>query len=394
MDKVNLICLDSEGGHGGSSKSLLIALKEINQKYFNISVICKKKSWVENEYNKNKINCEIATDMPTFTSLDKLSRNLYSFLYFSLIIWPLAFRFRRKIKKYLVSANIVHFNHVNQFLIAFWIKKKFPKIKITMHIRTMPYANFFSHLQLKISQQLVDKFICITENEYEHFMSILKHTNIEKNIIFNSIEEIKINKKKYSFLKKHKSLLVGSYSNFSFYRGTDRVILLASKIPKEKLKKILFVIVGETKITKGDRVRSKNLSGCSNLEEYADKLGVKDSFVFLGHISNVEEVLINTNITLKLSRENNPWGRDIIESMFYKIPVISIGKYEGFIKNEFSGFLLKSFDLEKLVEIILEILANKNKINTMGYNARKIVCKKCDVKKNAFLLEKLWKKML
>ena len=48
-----------------------------------------------------------------------------------------------------------------------------------MHIRTMPYANFFSHLQLKISQQLVDKFICITENEYEHFMSILKHTNIE-----------------------------------------------------------------------------------------------------------------------------------------------------------------------------------------------------------------------
>ena len=172
------------------------------------------------------------------------------------------------------------------------------------------------------------------------------------------------------------------------------MILLASKIPKEELKKILFVIVGETKITKGDRTRSKDLSGCFNLEEYADKLGVKDSFVFLGHISKVEEVLINTHITLKLSRENNPWGRDIIESMFYKIPVISIGKYSGFIKNEFSGFLLNNFDLAKLVEIILGVLACKNKINSMGYNARKIVCKKCDSKKNAFLLEKLWKKML
>ena len=52
MKKINVLCLDIEGGHGGSSRSLFYLLKKIDKKKFKIEVICKKNSWIKKEYKK------------------------------------------------------------------------------------------------------------------------------------------------------------------------------------------------------------------------------------------------------------------------------------------------------------------------------------------------------
>ena len=167
--------------------------------------------------------------------------------------------------------------------------------------------------------------MCFIENEYSHFTNILKDSSLEKNIIFNSIENTEVNKNKYSYLsKKTRKLIVGSYSNYSYYRGTDRIILLASKFPKNILDNTLFVISGDTSISLGDWKRNKYLSGCLDLKDYAKKLGVQSNFL-LGHIKNTEEVIINSDLTLKLTREFNFGEEILIESMFYKIPVNKFG---------------------------------------------------------------------
>ena len=42
MKKVNILFLDIEGGHGGSSKSLYFNLEKLNKNIINPLVICKK----------------------------------------------------------------------------------------------------------------------------------------------------------------------------------------------------------------------------------------------------------------------------------------------------------------------------------------------------------------
>ena len=49
------IFFDIEGGHGGSSRSLYYALQNLNLRKFDITVVCKKNSWVKIKYLKKNI---------------------------------------------------------------------------------------------------------------------------------------------------------------------------------------------------------------------------------------------------------------------------------------------------------------------------------------------------
>ena len=48
MQKLNILCLDIEGGHGGSSKSLFNSIKYLNKDKFKPIVICKKNGLLDN----------------------------------------------------------------------------------------------------------------------------------------------------------------------------------------------------------------------------------------------------------------------------------------------------------------------------------------------------------
>ena len=78
MRKKDILLVDSEGGHGGSSKSMLTLVNSIENKYLNLNVLCKKESWVRQVYKKRGIKCDIATFLPTYTVLDTIPKNLYS----------------------------------------------------------------------------------------------------------------------------------------------------------------------------------------------------------------------------------------------------------------------------------------------------------------------------
>jgi len=175
MKKIKILCLDIEGGHGGSSKSLFYLLQKINKKKFKIEVICKKDSWLKEKYHKENIKCIIDQSMPRAIILQKISRNFFSLIFFIIYVWPKSKRFRLHLLQKLKNIDILHCNHISLFLLAFWIKKKLPKLKITFHIRTMfwPYKknnwHFFYKWTLKITNKICDHFIFITENEKKNF---------------------------------------------------------------------------------------------------------------------------------------------------------------------------------------------------------------------------------
>ena len=64
MKKLNILFLDIEGGHGGSSRSLFHTLKYINRENINPIIFCKKGIFIEH-YKKLKIPCLVDKTIPS-----------------------------------------------------------------------------------------------------------------------------------------------------------------------------------------------------------------------------------------------------------------------------------------------------------------------------------------
>ena len=389
MLKKNILLIDSEGGHGGSSKSLLTLIKHVNKKNLHLKVLCKRVSWIKTDYKKIGIKCSVVPYLPTYTVLDSIGKNFFAIILFAFSKIIVFLVKQNTFKKHFRNFDLVHLNHSNLWFLALWIRFKFPKLKIIVHIRTMPYKNFFSKLQYKILLKYTDKQIFITKNEYFHFKD-LAGVFPDNIIINNPVEKNKTVADKYSFLKKNKKFLIGSFSNYSYYRGTDRVFEVASYIPKKILKNIKFIIAGDINISKGAKKKLKQLKKFNNLKEYAYKSKLEDFFYFAGHINDVENILIHIDLTLKLTREYNPWGRDIIESMLYSVPALSIGKCDLFIKNNYSGILLQKYDAKKVANEIIYLYKNKNILSKLKKNSKKIVIDKCNPKISSSRVRNVW----
>ena len=56
-------------------------------------------------------------------------------------------------------------------------------------------------------------------------------------------------------------------------------------------------------------------------------------FKFMGYIKNVDELINESDILIRPTREYNPMGRDVLEAMSAGKAVISVGKYDKFVKT-------------------------------------------------------------
>tara|TARA_X000000950_G_scaffold289119_1_gene409928 strand:- start:587 stop:1744 length:1158 start_codon:yes stop_codon:yes gene_type:complete len=378
LKKIKILCIDIEGGHGGSSRSLFYALEAIRhaKKFSNldITVICKKKSWLKSQYKKIGIKCIIENDIPRFTPLKKNSRNFYQLLLFLIIIWPKSYNFRKKILAS-NSYDIIHFNHISLSFLARWCKlKKLGKIYV-MHVRTMPVKTIFSKIVYKISEKYCDAFIYITENEKKNVQNIIQKPTIIEKIIYNPVKIFKTNT---SILINHDSRFkIGILSNYSFNRGIDRAIEVYEAIPNNKKKDFLFVIAGD--MTEGE-----------HLIRYIKNKGYEKNFLFLGHIKNPEKVLTNINLLFKLTRQNNPWGRDILEALSFGKPAVSIGNYNKFIITNKTGYLQKKYNPFEIANWVINLETNKALQKKLSLNSVKIVKKLCNPDIIAEQLTNVW----
>ena len=241
MKKINILFLDIEGGHGGSSKSLFMLIKNLKKKNITSHIFCKRSGYSKN-YKKLGVLCKVKSKMPTFTALKRLNRNFIYSLFFIFYFWPNSYKVRNEILDYIDDnkIEIIHSNLISFFILVYWIKKRRPKIKFTLHSRTLPYNNLFSKLQARISFKLFDGFVFITENEKAHFEKLI-NKKVKGKIIYNSVELKKINKK-VKLTDNKKELKILALSNYSYQRGTDRIIEIAKELKNNNINNITFYI--------------------------------------------------------------------------------------------------------------------------------------------------------
>ena len=119
----------------------------------------------------------------------------------------------------------------------------------------------------------------------------------------------------------------------------------------------------------------------------------RDMFIFTGHLSAPNSVLHHSNLLFKLTRENNPWGRDILEALRCGLPVVSIGSYDNFVQNGKTGLLQYEYDPEKIAQWLEDVVDDQSKLAQMSKNAKNLTERLCSPKILGSKLKVVWQNL-
>ena len=97
------------------------------------------------------------------------------------------------------------------------------------------------------------------------------------------------------------------------------------------------------------------------LEVAAQEFGGDYRFLVLGHTKFPEREIACANFVIRPSSLNDPWGRDVIETLSSGRVIIATGSNSEFIKSGENGFLIGNWDASKVAEIILSLRASPDR---------------------------------
>lgn len=409
--KKRVLCIDHEGGFGGSSRSLFYLIQNIIQmdRSITFEVWCKKRGPIQEMYKRIGVKCRVKNDIRIYSTLYRFSRNFYGFFqtFFSLI----------KSKKFIFSSadiinnnyDLVHFNHVNLYLFACVLKIN-TKIPFTFHIRTslenLYEGNVESLLAKKMNQftsyclakiqiliilKITKGLVFISENEKQSFLNIIK--NINNGVVAYNIFKKKKIIQKDKELYKCKKFKILALENYSWSRGTDRLIEVAKELKDMGKTNVIFIIAGNMVLNSSQAKTLGLTKKNNNLEYLVEVNGLQDYFKFLGPLKSPDTTLAHSDILISLTRRVGPWGRSIIEAMSLGLPVLATGNNRGFI-NEKNGIFIKNYNSRIIANEIIKLYTNKNRYRKMSKEAQNSINSKCDSKLNTKIVLKFWNNIL
>ena len=344
---MNLLHFDVEGGWGGSSNSLFELVKRLKINGHKSYVICRKKGPIQQKYKKEKIKYFLEENLYSFIPR-KNGKNLKNFIrsLTQIVFFPFGlFNVLRIIKKYKIEA--LHINYEGFFLLGLVLKILINK-PILFHIRTQfPKNNLACRFIVKLIVNFIADYIFfISDREKFYFNKYDKNSKVPKQILFNISTFQKKN-------KKTKNNLITYFGNISYQKGVDRIIDVAILCKKLNLN-YKFQIFG--KLNKNGYGKDFYLKLKKKINDYNLK-----NIHLMGHVSKPEKYLCQSYLQIRISRTNDPYGRDIIEALTMSVPSLATGFYQGIIKHNINGYLIGEYSLSKTIYYLKKIYKNKKR---------------------------------
>lgn len=94
---------------------------------------------------------------------------------------------------------------------------------------------------------------------------------------------------------------------------------------------------------------------------------------------NVLPELAELSVYVRPDLSGNPWGRDVIEAMALRKPVVAAGSSDFYVKNGQTGYLVAPNDHEALADAISKLVADPKLRRELGGNALQLAKEKSDV---------------
>lgn len=331
--------------------------------------------------------------MPHVSALPRLTRNLNAFTRMGL-----RFSASRNFREALRLAtngkfDVVHFNHEALFLLARWLRRR-TAVPFTMHIRTNLVPSTFARWQARVIGRSVDHLVFITENEQRSWRALGLNpaaASVIYNIAGAPAAPDDADADAHPDIPSDGRLKIASLSNYAWIRGVDRLVETAAALAARGRRDILFVVAGDMRLLgsfPGELGAIARRRG--NLADYAATKGVADMFLFLGHVSEPERVLAGCHALARLSREDNPWGRDVIEALGAGRPVIATGAYDRFVQSDATGILLPDYSADGVAGQVLRLADDRALISRLGAAGQARIADLCGGAARAADLAALW----
>ena len=234
------------------------------------------------------------------------------------------------------------------------------KKKIIWHLHETK-INLLTKIIFKILNSKNIKFIFSSETCKKYYLSFINLYNCK---VINSGIKIKSYQKKGIYLKnKIKKIKIGTVSNIN----SDKNLLFFVKVAKYILKKnsnYEFFIFG--KVWENQQKYYKSL-----LSEISSEKKIK----IIQHLTDLDKIYNKFDIYFCSSKyESSPLS--VWEAMNYKKIIFStaVGDVPLFLKNNFNGFLIKDYNVQKVSRRLMKITKktrNLSKISDAAYNTAK-----------------------
>ena len=409
MKKYKILYIHHRNKIGGSFRSLLFALENLDSNSIEPYMICPRGEATE-ILKKNGIKVIETLGISTFVhtrcsyyhglSWLKIIREI-------LYLFPTVFAIIRSKIKY-GKFDIVHINEFVMIIPSIFIKTIF-KTPLVVHAR-IPLEDNKGKWRIKIIRNILrnipDKIIAIDHTVYESLGS-LKNTVVIHNGISQNFSHIINNKGIVNFKKergiKENSVIFSMVGQLLNHKGIYDFVE-AAKICIEKGLPCHFLIVGKNSISNnvlnsfyGKILRYFNIieDTENKLIELIDKYGIKNKFTFEGFVRQPLKIFQIIDV-LCFPHHAEAIGRPVFEAALYSKPSIvtlSNPRDNSIIPNE-TALIVPPKSPKELAKAMEELILNKEKCIKMGFQAKKHCEKIFDANKNSKKILELYKKII
>jgi len=274
-----------------------------------------------------------------------------------------------------ITKNGATILHVNNSVFSHVYKHigKHSNIKIVTHVREMILSNENKKIAKHIIRNIIDysdAIITISDNEAKPFK---EHDNlyiIPNPFDFTNVLDLQSSFREYQKLGED-HVLVGMIGRFSKSKGHMFLLKALREIKISKLADypFKFVLVGVTNSKSSFRQLLKRLILRKDLKQeiikYIESHNLINDIILVPYTQDIFNVIKSMDIIVRPSLFGDPWGRDIIESMALRKPIVATGTSEFFIKDGINGFLVGNDNI-LFAKRIAQLINSKDLRNRMG----------------------------
>ena len=381
--KSNILYLDSGSGIGGGQRSLLLLLNLLDKERFTPFVGCLGDSPFAAEVEKTEASVVPLSLPAAHNKKDKVRRFTLSDLLEDFRQLRVIRQLHRTVKQH--SIDLIHANSLSVALLG-GIVAKINRIPILMHKR---YATSYGILD-RLCERLLHRVILVSEATRWNFASEAKQTLIYNGVDLAafqaSSEEVETLRTELFPNASDASLLAGVVTRITPEKGIHFLIRAMAEL-KGKIPIRLLIV--------GGPYFEKDVDYMEELKQEVADLGVEDSVIFTGFLSDTRVVTSLLDIVLVPSIIPEACPRTIIEAMAVGKPVIAtpLGGSKELVTPE-TGILVPPEDASAVAEAIATLAADQERLTAIGRTARTRAVQLFSSEKNTALTEAVYTELL
>ena len=381
--KSNILYLDSGSGIGGGQRSLLLLLDLLDKARFTPFVGCLGDSAFAAEVEKTAASVVPLSLPAAHNKTDKMKRFTLRDLLEDFRQLRVIIELHQIVKRHAI--DLIHANSLSVALLG-GIVARLNRIPILMHKR---YATSYGILD-KLCEKLLHRVILVSEATRWDFAPVEKQTLIYNGVDLNAFqasrEEVETLRTELFSDDLNAAVLVGVVTRITPEKGIHVLVSAMQALTGKADVKLLIV---------GGPYFQKDVDYMDALKQEVADLGIEDSVIFTGFLSDTRIVTSLLDIVLVPSIIPEACPRTIIEAMAVGKPVIAtpLGGSKELVTPE-TGILVPPEDASAVADAIATLAADRERLDAMGNAARNRAVQLFSSEKNTALTEIVYTELL